>query len=251
MIRYNNRLIMNDISSFSVHNPKQILSYLTLLIKNKSLLNVSFGAGNESYVTPLLSVNEKDKTVILDCSYKQALNQNILMASQISFTTEYKGIDVSFTGTALKRINYNGSTAFSMHIPKTIYWMERREYYRVKTSLSKPGYCQLLLEGDRVAKLKICDISLTGFAMFNVSKEISELLTTGTLITQCKLLLSGAGETIVSFEVRYTYITKSDKLQKIQNIQKIGCKFINATRAVEDVVQRYMQQVQREELQKE
>ncbi|MFI3157987.1 MAG: flagellar brake protein [Methylococcaceae bacterium] len=242
---------MSDISSFSVQNPKQILSYLLLLIKSESLLNVSFGADNESYVTPLLSINEKDKTVILDCSYKQALNQHILMASQISFQTEYNGIEVYFVGTALKKITYKGGVAFSMPIPKLLYWMERREYYRVKASLSKASYCQLMLDDGKTVNLKLYDISLTGFAILNVSKEISELLTTGTLIEQCKLILSGIGESTISFEVRYTYITKSDKFQKIQKVQKIGCKYINATRSAEDIIQRYMQQVQREELQKE
>ncbi len=242
---------MSDISSFSVYNQKQILSYLLLLIKNKSQLNVSFGVNNESYVTPLLSINEKDNTMILDCSYKQALNQNILMASQISFQTEYNGIAVSFTGTALKKITHKGEAAFSMPIPKSIYWMERREYYRVKASLSKPSYCQLILDDGKAVNLKLCDISLTGLAVFNVSKEVSELLTTGTVINQCKLILSGVGESMISFEVRYSYITKPDKFQKIQKVQKIGCKLIKATRAIEDIIQRYMQQVQREELQKE
>lgn len=242
---------MSDISSFSVHNQKQILNYLLLLIKNKSLLNVSFGVNNESYVTPLLSINEKDNTMILDCSYKQALNQNILLASQISFQTEYHGIAVSFTGTALKKTTHKGGAAFSMPIPKSLCWMERREYYRVKAPLSRASYCQLILKDRDPANLKLYDISLSGFSMLNVSKEISELLTTGTSVEQCKLILSGTGETMISFEVRYTCITKPDKFQKIQKVQKIGCKLIKTARSTEDIIQRYMQQVQREELQKE
>jgi hypothetical protein len=61
-------------------------------------------------------------------------------------------------------------------------------------------------------------------------------------------MLAGVGEGVISFEVRYQLIINPEKPQKIQ---KIGCKFIGITRAVEDIVQRYMQQIQREELQKE
>ncbi len=242
---------MSDISSYSIQNPKQILSYLSLLIKNKSLLNASFGTNNESYITTLLGFNEKDNTVILDYGYKEALNQSILMAGKVSFVTEYNGIEVSFVGTALKKIAYKGGAAFSMPIPKSFFWMERREYYRVKAPYSKASYCQLILREHPPINLKLYDISLSGFSMLNVSKEISELLDFGASVEQCKLTLSGIGECMISFEVRYKNIIKPDKLQKIQKVQKIGCKFIKMTRSVEDIIQRYMQQVQREELQKE
>jgi hypothetical protein len=53
---------------------------------------------------------------------------------------------------------------------------------------------------------------------------------------------------MISYELRYELIINPEKPQKIQ---KIGCKFIGITRVVEDNVQRYMQQVQREKLQKE
>lgn len=239
---------MSDISSFSIQNSKQIISHLSLLVKNKCLLSARLGANNESYITTLLGINEKDNTVILDYGPKEELNQHILNAGKMAFDTEYRGIKVSFSGSALKKITYRGDPAFSMPIPKTLYWMQRREYYRVKSPLTKPSYCQLIIEGKKPVNLKLYDISLTGFAMLNVSKEVSDLLVTGKSVEQCKLILSEAGEGIISFEVCNKYIINPDKLQKIQ---KIGCKFIKITRQVEEVIQRYMQQIQREDLQKD
>jgi c-di-GMP-binding flagellar brake protein YcgR len=84
--------------------------------------------------------------------------------------------------------------------------------------------------------------------MLNVSKEVSDLLVPGKTFEQCKLILSEAGEGMISFEVCAKYIINPDKVQKIQ---KIGCKFIKLSRSVEETIQRYMQQIQREELQKE
>ncbi len=239
---------MSDLSTYSVHNPKQIVSYLSLLIKNKSLLTASFGDGNESYITTLLDIHEKDKAVILDCGSKESLNQHLLRASKISFTTDFHGIEVSFVGSGLKKTTYKGSAAFSMPFPKSLFWMERREYYRVKAPLSKASHCQLGFENMEPVNLKLHDISLSGFSMLNTSKEISEAFETGTIFEQSKLILAGIGEGMISFEVRYELVINPEKPQKIQ---KIGCKFINITRAVEDNIQRYMQQVQREELQKE
>lgn len=239
---------MADISSFSVQNPKQIVNYLLLLLKGKSLLSARFGANNESYITTLLDINQGSNILVLDSGSKEDLNQQILRAGKAIFDADYKGIKVSFAGSGIKQIVYKGDPAFAMPIPRSIYWMQRREYFRVKSPLTKPSYCQLMLEDKKAVNLKLCDISLTGLAMFNVSKEISELLVPGALFSRCKLILADAGECMISFEVRSKYIVNPDKIQKIQ---KIGCKFIDITRSAEEIIQRYMHQIQRESLQKD
>ncbi|MBL6985826.1 MAG: flagellar brake protein [Methylobacter sp.] len=238
---------MSDLSSFSIQDSKQIVSHLLLLLKSKCLIGARFGENNESYITTLLEINAKNSTVVLDYGAKEDLNQRLLNAGKVAFDTDYNGIKVSFVGTDLKKIAYKGESAFSMPIPKSLYWMQRREYYRVKTPFSNPSYCHLMLEGREPVKLKLYDISLTGFAMLNVSKEISDLMIPGKKITQCKLVLSDSGEGMVSFEICAKYIINPDKLQKIQ---KIGCKFINLSRPLEEAIQRYMQRIQRENLQK-
>ncbi|MGZ4954236.1 MAG: flagellar brake protein [Methylobacter sp.] len=238
---------MSDISSFSIQNPKQIINHLSLLVKNKCLLSARFGTNNESYITTLLEINEGNNSVILDYGPKEDLNQRILNAGKVTFDTDYNGIKVSFTGTGLKKITHKRDAAFSMSIPKSLYWMQRREYYRVKSPLSKPSYCQLIVEGREPVNLKLYDISLTGFAMLNVSKEVSDILIPGTSFSQSKLILSDAGEGMVSFEICAKYIINPDKPQKIQ---KIGCKFIKLARPVEEIIQRYMHQIQREDLHK-
>jgi c-di-GMP-binding flagellar brake protein YcgR len=238
---------MSDLSSFLVQNPKQINSNLLLLLKSKCLLSARFGANNESYITTLLNINTENNSLVLDCGPKEDLNQRILNVDKLSFDAEYQGIKVSFSGAGLKRITYKNESAFTMPIPKSLYWMQRREYYRVKSPLSKASYCQLIVPGREPVNLKLYDISLTGFAMLNVSKEISDLMAQGTSFTDCKLTLSGVGEGVISFEVRAKYIINPNKIQKIQ---KIGCQFIKITPRVEDIIQRYMHQIQREDLKK-
>ncbi len=48
---------MNDISSFSIQNPKQIISNILLLIKAKSFLSARIGTNNESYITTILGID--------------------------------------------------------------------------------------------------------------------------------------------------------------------------------------------------
>ena len=239
---------MSDLSSFSIQNPKQISRHLSVLLKNKCLLIARFGAHNESYITTLLCINEETNTVILDYGPQETLNQQFLKASKIDFDTDFSGIAVSFAGNALKKTTYKGEPAFSMPLPSSFFWRERREYYRVKSPLSKSSYCQLVLEEREPVNLKLCDMSLTGFAMLNVSKEISDALIPSSSFGQGKLILSGAGESLISFEIRYEHIINPDKPQKTQ---RIGCQFIQLPRSAEEIIQRYMQQLQREDLQKD
>ena len=203
---------MSDITSFLVQNPKQIIQNLSLLVKSKCLLSARFGTNNESYITTLLDINAGDNSLVLDCGSKEDLNQRILNADKITFDADYNGIKVSFSGEALKKITHKKDPAFSIPIPKALYWMQRREYYRVKSPLSKSSYCQLIVEGREPVNLKLYDISLSGFAMLNDSKEVSDLLIPGTSFSESKLILSGAGESMVSFEICAKYIINPDKL---------------------------------------
>jgi len=239
---------MSDLSSFSIQNPKQISRHLSVLLKNKCLLIARFGANNESYITTLLCINEESNTVILDYGPQETLNQQLLKASQIDFDTDFSGIEVSFAGNALKKTTYQGEPAFSMPLPKSFFWRERREYYRIKSPLSKPSYCQLTLEGREPVNLNLCDMSLTGFAMLNASEEISDALIPNASFRQGQLILSGAGESPISFEVRHEHIINPDKPQKIQ---RVGCQFTQISRSTEETIQRYMHQLQREDLQKD
>ncbi|TAN67010.1 MAG: flagellar brake protein [Methylobacter sp.] len=239
---------MSNTSSFSIQNPKQIISHLSLLFKNKCLLSARLEANNESYITTLLGIHEENNALVLDYGSKEDLNKHIVNANKLRFETEYRGIKVSFVGSALRKVNYKGEPAFVMPIPKSLFWMQRREFFRVKSPPSKPSYCRLILEDKNPVNLKLHDISLTGFAILNVSKEISDLLIPGRSFAQCKLIFSRTEESEIAFEIRYKYIINHAVSQKIQ---KIGCKFTKITHSAEDTIQRNMHQIQREYLQKD
>ncbi len=238
---------MSNTSSFLIQNSKKIINHLDLLIKSKCLINMRVGLTNESHTTILLGIDKKNNALILDYTTKEYLNQYIVKAEEITFDTEYEGIKVSFKGSSIKKITHEGESAFLMPMPKSLHWMQRREYYRVKLPLSNPNYCQLIIENREPINLQLYDISLSGFAMLNLSKDISDLLIPGTVLSDCKLVLSDIDVGLISFEICAKYIINPDKLQKIQ---KIGCKFVNIPGPAENVIQRTMQQIQRNNLQK-
>jgi len=239
---------MQNDSSYSIRNSKLIISNLSLLVKNKCLFSVHFGEHDESFITTIIDFNQKDNSIIFDYGPKENLNQRLLSATKVTFKTDFSGIKVSFDGSTLERTVYDGAPAFIMPVPESLFWMQRREFYRVKSPISNSSHCQLMLKDRDPISLELYDISLTGFSMLNVSKEISDLLPPGARFSQSKLILSELGEGIVSFEVCAKNIINPDKLKKLQ---KIGCKFTRVTPAFEAVIQRYMQQIEIENRQRE
>ncbi|MGZ8173098.1 MAG: flagellar brake protein [Methylobacter sp.] len=240
---------MSESSSFSIYNPKQIVQNLSILIKNKCLLTARFGEGNAFFLTAILKIDEANNAIIFDYGPKEDIDQLFLKATRITFEASFSGIKSSFKGSGVKQILYNGAPAFTMPIPESLFWMQRREYFRIKSPRSKGSYCQLTLEGHEPVNLMLYDISLTGFSVLNTSAEISSLLVSGTQFENCRLVLSGTGEDTVSFKVCSKLIINPDKIAVLK-IQKIGCEFTRITPVFESTVQRYINQLQRESIQK-
>lgn len=240
---------MSDTSSFSIRNSRQIIHNLSILMKNKCLLGVRFGEGKAFFLTAILEIDEANNAIIFDYGAKEVLNQQLLNATRITFEANFSGIKSSFKGSMLTQILYNGEPAFSMPIPESIFWMQRREFFRITSPRSKSSYCQLVLENQEPINLMLHDISLTGFSVLNTSTEISNLLVLGAQFEQCRLVLSGTGEDIISFKVCSERIINPDKIDSLR-IQKIGCSFTRITSMFESTVMRHVNQLQRESIQK-
>ncbi len=241
---------MSEATSYSIYNTRQIIQNLSILIKNKCLLSVRFGEGKVFFLTAILEIDEANKAIIFDYGSNEVLNQQLLKADRIIFEADFSGIKVSFKGKMLTQILYNGEPAFTMPVPESIFWMQRREFFRIKSPRSKGSYCLLIREGEEPIKLLLYDISLTGFSVLNTSTEISNLLVSGAQFDQCRLVLSEAGEDTVSIKICAKFIINPDKIAALK-IQKIGCLFTRISPLFESTVQRYINQLQRESIQKQ
>jgi c-di-GMP-binding flagellar brake protein YcgR len=218
-------------------------------MKHKCLVGVRFGEGKAFFLTAILDIDQVNNVIVFDYGSKEVLNQQLLNATRITFEANFSGIKASFKGSRLTQGVYNGGPAFTMPIPESIFWMQRREFFRITSPRSKASYCQLTLENQEPINLMLHDISLTGFSVLNTLTEISDLLVPGTQFEQCRLVLSGTGEDIISFKVCSERIINPDKIDALK-IQKIGCSFTRITSVFESTVMRHVNQLQRESIQK-
>jgi c-di-GMP-binding flagellar brake protein YcgR len=135
-----------------------------------------------------------------------------------------------------------------MPLPKSMLWLQRREFYRMRSPIAKYSYCQIQLPEQEPIKLNIYDISISGFSMLTYSEELAKELLNIAHFEDCKLVLTDTGEGAISFDVLYTCIINPPKLNKIE---KMGCKFTRLEKNFESIIQRYMQHIERENLLKD
>jgi c-di-GMP-binding flagellar brake protein YcgR len=234
-------------SPFLIGSPEKIIRHLYILLKHKCLLTAYFGDNDDSFITTILDIHIKNNLLIFFHGPKGDAIEQLLDSSKITFKTVCLGVEVVFDTIKLAKIQYHGLSVFSVPIPASMLWMERREFYRVKSPASKSSYCQLILKDQAPINLKLYDISLGGFSMITDSKKVSGLMILYTSFEQCRLILADSGEDTISFEIRSKYIINPENSNRME---KIGCKFTRITPAFENTIQRYMQQIERENRQK-
>jgi len=238
---------MENLSDYLVKNPKQILKYLKTLSVEKCLISANFGVSH-SFLTAILDINEKEQIITIDCGPKEYLNKELLSLGFIKFKAEYAGIQVLFEGRGVKKAGELYQHALSMRVPEQIFWVQRRQFYRMRSPLSKDSYCSItfkdkIKEGNETVNFTLFDLSITGFSILSDSKEQASCLIQETEYSDCVLVFNSMDSHNISFIVRSKFASNPNKPNKIQ---RIGCEFTNLKPNTESACLRYMQEVERE-----
>ncbi len=238
---------MENISTFLIKNPKQILNYLTTLSTEKCLIAAGFG-DRHSFLTAILEIDEKNRTVIMDCGPKEYLNKELLNLGIVDCKADFKGIKVLFEGRDVKRTGKPDQPALSIRIPDQIYWVQRRQFYRVRSPLSKKSYCIITFQSSasddaKNLSFKLYDLSISGFSIIGDSLEQAKEITMDAEFSNCKLVLNGTETHIISFIPHNRLAINPNSPEKSQ---RIGCEFVNLSPRTENAFLRYIQGIERE-----
>jgi c-di-GMP-binding flagellar brake protein YcgR len=135
---------MKDDDSPVLYNRAMILGNLFMLVKHECLITAFLGK-KKLLLTSILDVNTKNNTIVLDTSVVESLNQKILTTPRIKFCTVFNGIHVAFSCESISRVKHGQYDVFVLPIPRSLYWFNRREAYRVKTIEEENSFCKLAL----------------------------------------------------------------------------------------------------------
>ncbi|MDD5227617.1 MAG: flagellar brake protein [Methylococcales bacterium] len=190
-----------------LHNRAMIVNNLSMLVKHKCMIGANLG-GKDSLLTAIVAINHKDGTLILDYGSSDYLNKKLISTPHVKFTTGFNGIQVAFTSDKITQIKYQGEDAFIMPIPSSLYWYNRREYYRVNTPIMNPSICEITLKTPRE----------------DASEEYKQAYTTATDIIKNQLLAKIQAELIAEqqdFIKAYSKMSVENKIKAKLERQKI------------------------------
>lgn len=241
---------MQTESDYLVRSAKLIFGHLSDIIKKKCIISAHFGEHNQSFLTTIVDLDQKANLLTLDVAPTELLNKQLLNSAKVLFRTEYEGIKVSFRGKAIRKSESDGHPVFAMPIPDAIFWMQRRQYYRVRIPLShKNSTCEISFdleneEGETVSQVKVfslSDISLSGFSFLNPDAKIADLLQPDAEISECALFLHDGSRANVGLVIKSVNNVRANATAYQH---RVGCKFTNMPQVFENSIQRYMQDIE-------
>lgn len=236
---------MTNESDYVIKNPKLVFDHFNELLTKKCLVSAYFGDNNSAFLTAIVNLDPKNELIQLDCGPTDALDQQLLTSSKVSFGTEVEGIKVCFSGKNIKKVRNGSDWVFSMPIPETIFWMQRRKFYRVRIPLShRNSYCQITFDdGGRqeTVNFPIYDISITGISFLNQNPNWAEYFQPDNELTDCILHLHNGNQMAIGFTVKNNV---QIRINTLSFQDKIGCLLHPLTPSFETNIQRYMQEIE-------
>ena len=226
---------------FAVHNQLAINRYLMDSVDHADLYTISFHG--KQMITCLLALDTKTNTLFFDTSQQASDNEALLASRRSRFRGLSGGVRVEFDLSLVKATKFEGRPAFATMIPPVLFYIQRREFFRVSTPMMNPYHCTgtMLLShgGQSEYDIEIHDVSLSGIGLRSI-----EPVEVGAMMPKSKIDLREHG--VLQTDLRVVNC-KDIELANRKHINHIGCLFDRLSMAQEAMLQRYIMQAEKEQ----
>ena len=234
-------LHLDQYSEYLLHSPREILAVLRQVVAQGDLVTVYFNSGKDFLLTTLLAVN--DREVLLDRGSSDAMNRRALEAGKIFCITRHDKVKLQFILTTLRETQHEGRSVFSAALPETLLRLQRREYFRLRTPITRPLICDLpvvMSDGSiQIYPHEVIDISIGGLSL-----HVGEVpFVTDQEWPDCALDLPQIGVVRTTLRIVNMYETT---LRNGQPSLRAGCQFVDLPVSMQNLIQRYIVRMERE-----
>lgn len=231
-----------NLESFEITTKREIIFYLRQLINDGDRVSLMFGESQETMLTVLIDLDEDDGELLFDWGASESVNQKLLSSKRTFFVASPGGVRNQFITSSIRKASYKGRPAFVTDIPTRYVRMQRREFFRMTLPFTRRPPCVFQWgEPTKAWNMTVVDIGLGGVALEVETQSLPFELT--QVITKASIDLKTHGKLEVDLEVRF-----HGQLQRgIKNIGRLGCRFVKLSNAQQNVLQRFVTEVQREE----
>lgn len=233
-------LSSEDAPRYLVRHASEIERILRGVMEDRAIIAAYGETGRDFLLTSIIAIDPRQAAVYLGYGPDEKLNAQLLASQNATFATTHDQVRVQFSCERVEKVHHGNEPAFRVSLPKELLRLQRREYYRLVTSVVNPVKC-LINTDQGPLETVVVDISIGGVGILAYQDDGG--LQAGAIHHGCRINLPGAGEFALSLEVCTTFeIT----LKNGRHTHRAGCKFIDLPQAVETEIQRYIIRVDRE-----
>jgi c-di-GMP-binding flagellar brake protein YcgR len=223
---------------FGRRNPLEIGVQLRNLVNRGDFLTVEYAGGQ--LVTRLLDVDVRARTFTFDWGALPEQNKGLLSAPRSQFHATPDGVRVEFSTAAPRETRFEGLPAFEADFPEVLFYVQRREYFRVDAPILEPYMCAGRLPDGDTFRFEVHDLSLGGVGMRTMDERAAEL-PMGTRLMDCELVLGGLGRLSLDLQL---VSHRSTSLPNGTQRYQLGFRFLTLPGSAENTLQRLITQLE-------
>lgn len=227
---------------FLKQNPLAVLGVLRDLHKGQVPVRITWST--HQFISKILEVTAE--RLVLDLGSQEYENRLVMDARNITVIAETQGAKVEFTLPKLASGEYLGLPAFVTPLPATLWFVQRREYFRIPAPLHPAYVCKAKMPDRSEIHLRLFDLSLGGMgALMDTTKTTG--LVEGMRFSQIELNMGNWG--VFHFDAQLISISERkvvDSKNETITTPRLSFHFLNIGPAAERELQKVIFSLERE-----
>lgn len=212
---------------FLKQTPLAVLEVLRNLQRSQAAVRLSWSEGQ--FISKVLEVDAGQ--ILIDFGSQHHENHMIQQAEKTVLSAETAGAKVEFVLPSLTVIEYQGLPAFSSPLPSSLWFIQRREHFRISAPIEPRYFCRATLTDKAPFVFRLCDLSLGGMGAL-VDGDLPADLKEGMLFSRAKMDLAQWGTfyidmKLVTISERRVVNSKSETI----TTPRLSLRFVNMNAA--------------------
>jgi len=219
---------------FLKQSPLAVMGVLRDLQRSQVAIRLTWSRGQ--FISKILDVTPE--RFILDFGSQDHENHTVQQATYIDLAAETAGAKVEFSLSGLTTVAYQNLPAFSAELPSSLWFVQRREYFRITAPMQPRYFCRTLLPDNTPFVFRLCDLSLGGLGAL-VEGAVPETLAEGAHFKQVEMDLEQWGK--FYFDMKLVTISERkvvDSKNETIITPRLSFRFLNVNSALERELQK-------------
>ena len=237
----------DNLQPYILTSPPDILDVLQSLRNRGTTLRSYIEPTSQTAHTFLLDVSTRNNALVLSMERTESeVAGEDFLATQSALTEASLGTShVQFLGQQAAPYDSEKYTAIRLPIPSQLLHVQRRDNYRMMVPVTNPVQCTISPGSSKKPfTISVEDISGGGVCLADNNQDIDHVV--GKTYPDCSIDLPGVGTITVTLQL--AHVTPQPGLAGHPRYMRVGCAFVQANGSTVAMVQRYITQLEREEI---